>query len=60
MRGYPTLGYFRAGRKIETYKGARALADLKDFVKTLKVSKIDQIYQIIKFSIRHLALMLCS
>jgi len=32
VRGYPTLAYFKAGRKDQTYKGARALADLKDFV----------------------------
>lgn len=36
IRGYPTLVYFRDGRKHETYKGARALADLKDFVSTNK------------------------
>lgn len=36
IRGYPTLVYFRDGRKLETYKGARTLADLKDFVNTNK------------------------
>jgi len=36
VRGYPTLAYFRNGRKIETYKGARNIADLTDFVNTNK------------------------
>eukprot|EP00088_Acartia_fossae_P060237 TRINITY_DN7208_c0_g1_i1.p1 TRINITY_DN7208_c0_g1~~TRINITY_DN7208_c0_g1_i1.p1 ORF type:complete len:398 (-),score=125.61 TRINITY_DN7208_c0_g1_i1:188-1381(-) len=38
VRGYPTLALFRAGRKIETYKGARSLSDLKDFVNANKGS----------------------
>jgi len=36
VRGYPTLAYFRNGQKLETYKGARNIADLKDFVNTEK------------------------
>jgi len=36
VKGYPTLHYFRDGRKLETYKGARTLAELKDFVNTEK------------------------
>jgi len=36
VRGYPTLAYFRAGRKIETYKGGRSLGDLKEFVNAQK------------------------
>jgi len=36
VRGYPTLAYFRNGRKVETYKGARTLAELTDFVNTEK------------------------
>jgi len=36
VRGYPTLAYFRAGSKMETYKGARTLSELKEFVTTTK------------------------
>jgi len=36
VRGYPTLAYFKAGRKDQTYKGARALSELKDFVNAIK------------------------
>jgi len=36
VKGYPTLAYFSAGKKVETYKGARTLAELKDFVNTMK------------------------
>jgi len=36
IRGYPTLAYFRNGRKVEAYKGARNINDLTDFVKTNK------------------------
>merc|ERR1712083_1205273 len=36
VRGYPTLAYFRAGSKMETYKGARTLTELKEFVTTTK------------------------
>jgi len=32
VKGYPTLHYFREGRKLEQYRGARTLAELKDFV----------------------------
>jgi len=32
VRGYPTLAYFRAGAKVEAYKGGRGLEDLKGFV----------------------------
>jgi len=38
VRGYPTLGYFRNGRKIETYKGARNLPELTSFVNTQKAA----------------------
>merc|ERR1712129_613299 len=34
IKGYPTLAYFRNGAKMETYKGARTLSELKDFVNT--------------------------
>jgi len=36
VKGYPTLAYFRAGRKVETYKGARTLSELKEFVTETK------------------------
>jgi len=36
VRGYPTLAYFRNGRKVEAYKGARNVQDLQDFVNTNK------------------------
>jgi len=36
IKGYPTLAYFRAGSKMETYKGARTLTELKEFVSTTK------------------------
>jgi len=36
VRGYPTLAYFSLGKKVETYKGARTLAELKDFINTMK------------------------
>jgi len=39
VRGYPTLAYFSAGKKVETYKGARTLAELKDFMNTMKGSE---------------------
>jgi len=32
VKGYPTLAYFRDGRKVEAYSGARTLGELKDFV----------------------------
>merc|ERR1712111_181106 len=36
VKGYPTLSYFRNGRKVENYKGARNMDDLADFVNTNK------------------------
>jgi len=36
VKGYPTLAYFRNGRKVENYKGARNMDDLADFVNTNK------------------------
>lgn len=36
---YPTLAYFRNGKKVEDYRGARTLNELKDFVKSMKEEK---------------------
>ncbi len=36
VKGYPTLAYFRNGKKIETYRGARNLPELKDFIKSTR------------------------
>ena len=36
VKGYPTLAFFKDGQKVETYKGARNLKDLKDFVQSMK------------------------
>lgn len=36
VRGYPTLVYFKNGQKSEIYRGARNLAELKDFVNSAK------------------------
>jgi thioredoxin domain-containing protein 5 len=38
VRGYPTLAYFRNGQKLETYKGARSLAELTNFVTAQKAN----------------------
>jgi len=39
VKGYPTLAYFRNGKKVEDYRGARTLNELKDFVKSMKEEK---------------------
>jgi len=39
VRGYPTLQYIRAGKVVETYKGGRDLASLKDFITTMTEGK---------------------
>lgn len=36
VKGYPSLHYFRNGEKLDMFKGARTLAELKDFVKDEK------------------------
>ena len=35
---YPTLTYFRNGKKVKDYKGERTLKNLKAFVKLVKLS----------------------
>ena len=35
---YPTLAYFRNGKKVKDYKGERTLKNLKAFVKLVKLS----------------------
>lgn len=41
VKGYPTLAYFRNGKKVETYRGARSLKELSDFVKSMREEKTD-------------------
>ena len=35
---YPTLTYFRDGKKVKDFKGERTLKNLKAFVKLVKLS----------------------
>ena len=35
---YPTLTYFRSGKKVKDFKGERTLKNLKAFVKLVKLS----------------------
>eukprot|EP00096_Caligus_rogercresseyi_P003657 TRINITY_DN1701_c0_g1_i1.p1 TRINITY_DN1701_c0_g1~~TRINITY_DN1701_c0_g1_i1.p1 ORF type:complete len:388 (-),score=136.24 TRINITY_DN1701_c0_g1_i1:160-1302(-) len=35
VKGYPTLAYYRGGKKVEAYRGSRAMSDLKDFVQSM-------------------------
>lgn len=39
VKGYPTLAYFKNGKKVETYKGGRNLKDLSDFLKSMQEAK---------------------
>jgi thioredoxin domain-containing protein 5 len=39
VKGYPTLAYFRNGKKIENYRGARNLKEMKDFIVSMKEMK---------------------
>jgi len=39
VKGYPTLSYFRNGKKVEDYRGARTLSELKVFVESMKEEK---------------------
>ena len=39
---YPTLAYFRNGKKAEDYRGARTLKELTDFVKSMTEDKADK------------------
>jgi len=40
VKGYPTLAYFRNGKKMEVYRGARNLKELTDFVNTMTDDKV--------------------
>merc|ERR1719367_1256669 len=42
VKGYPTLAYFRNGKKAEDYRGARTLKELTDFVKSMTEDKADK------------------
>ncbi|TRY71848.1 hypothetical protein TCAL_05412 [Tigriopus californicus] len=39
IKGYPTLAWFKNGKKTEVYRGARTLDELSDFVKTSAETK---------------------
>ena len=36
---YPTLAFFRNGKKVEDYRGARTLQELKVFLESMKEEK---------------------